>query len=143
MNLFQFSCFLGCLFLPGIAFSQATVHVELADIKAAGKGQLIALMYRTSEGFPRDHDKAAYRISTTDYHNRASMTFTGIVPGEYAIMVYQDLNNNGAMDTNFIGMPKEPLGLTNLASMSRPVFSRSLVKVAPPSLTITIKLLNQ
>ena len=33
--------------------------------------------------------------------------------GEYAIAVYQDINNNGELDTNFIGLPKEPYGFSN------------------------------
>ncbi len=30
--------------------------------------------------------------------------------GEYAVLVYQDLDGNGKLDTNLIGIPKEPWG---------------------------------
>jgi uncharacterized protein (DUF2141 family) len=33
--------------------------------------------------------------------------------GEYALSVFYDRNGNGEMDTNFIGMPKEPIALSN------------------------------
>ena len=33
--------------------------------------------------------------------------------GEYALSVFYDRNGNGKMDTNFIGMPKEPIALSN------------------------------
>jgi uncharacterized protein (DUF2141 family) len=36
-------------------------------------------------------------------------------PGDYAITMYYDRNNNGEMDTNFIGIPKEPVALSNNA----------------------------
>ena len=33
--------------------------------------------------------------------------------GEYAIAVYQDINNNGELDTNLVGFPNEPYGFSN------------------------------
>ena len=42
--------------------------------------------------------------------------------GEYALSVFYDRNGNGEMDTNFIGMPKEPTALSNNA----------LAKFGPP-----------
>ncbi|MEH6580342.1 MAG: DUF2141 domain-containing protein [Halioglobus sp.] len=40
-------------------------------------------------------------------------------PGQYAISIYHDSNDNGELDTNFIGIPKEPVALSNNA---RPKF---------------------
>jgi uncharacterized protein (DUF2141 family) len=38
----------------------------------------------------------------------------GIVPhGEYAIAVFVDVNGNGKMDKNFLGIPKEQYGFSN------------------------------
>ena len=36
-------------------------------------------------------------------------------PGNYALSMYYDRNHNGEMDTNFIGIPKEPIALSNNA----------------------------
>jgi uncharacterized protein (DUF2141 family) len=36
-------------------------------------------------------------------------------PGEYALSVFYDEDGDGEMDTNFIGMPKEPIALSNNA----------------------------
>ena len=36
-----------------------------------------------------------------------------IPPGEYALLVYFDENNNDRLDRNFIGIPNEPLGFAN------------------------------
>ena len=36
-----------------------------------------------------------------------------IPPGEYALLVFFDENNNGRLDKNFIGIPNEPLGFGN------------------------------
>ncbi|GAB5450662.1 MAG: DUF2141 domain-containing protein [Halioglobus sp.] len=35
--------------------------------------------------------------------------------GEYALTVFYDANGNGDLDTNFIGLPKEPIALSNNA----------------------------
>jgi len=34
-------------------------------------------------------------------------------PGEYALSVFQDVNDDGKLERNFIGLPKEPAGLSN------------------------------
>lgn len=34
-------------------------------------------------------------------------------PGRYGLSVYHDKNSNGKLDSNFIGIPKEPVGLSN------------------------------
>ena len=38
---------------------------------------------------------------------------TNLPDGEYLVMLVHDINNNGKLDTSFIGMPKEPVGLSN------------------------------
>lgn len=35
-----------------------------------------------------------------------------ILQGEYAIAVYQDMNNNGVLDKGLFNIPKEPYGLS-------------------------------
>lgn len=33
--------------------------------------------------------------------------------GTYMFSIFQDVNNNGELDTNFFGIPKEPVGMSN------------------------------
>ncbi|MFT6287757.1 MAG: hypothetical protein ACJA09_002512 [Alcanivorax sp.] len=40
-------------------------------------------------------------------------------PGQYALSIFYDKNDNGKLDSNFIGIPKEPVALSNNA---RPKF---------------------
>ena len=49
----------------------------------------------------------------------ATQTLTVRPAGDYAISLYYDENNNGTLDSNFIGIPKEPVALSNNA---RPKF---------------------
>lgn len=45
-------------------------------------------------------------------------TFTGLEPGEYAIKAFHDLNGNGMLDTNLMGIPNEPFAFSNNAAGS-------------------------
>lgn len=138
-NLILLLCCLASLSLS----AQTSLTIELADIEQAGEGQLIALLYASEDGFPREHDKAVHRVATTEFTNWAILTFDDLPAGDYAVLIYQDLNANGEMDTNFIGFPKEPLGAFNMESMGRPSYRRSVVTVGSAAVTVTLKLLNQ
>ena len=40
--------------------------------------------------------------------------------GEYVISIYQDLNANGKLDTNLVGIPKEPVGISGYSGSGIP-----------------------
>ena len=42
-----------------------------------------------------------------------TLQFEGVPHGQYAFMIYQDVNDNDEIDSNFIGYPKEPFGFSN------------------------------
>lgn len=67
-----------------------------------------------------------------------------VEPGEYAISVHHDDNDNGKMDTNFIGIPKEPTGLSNGAvpKFGPPKYKEAAFRVGSEDLEMPIKLLN-
>ncbi|MEL7033554.1 MAG: DUF2141 domain-containing protein [Pseudomonadota bacterium] len=39
--------------------------------------------------------------------------FEGLAPGEYAVRLYHDVNDDGEMNTNPFGMPTEPYAFSN------------------------------
>ena len=50
--------------------------------------------------------------------------------GEYAFCIYQDINNDGRLNTNMIGIPKEPFGFSNYNGKSVPGnFNRHKVSI--------------
>jgi outer membrane protein len=60
--------------------------------------------------------------------------------GEIAVLVYVDENENGLIDKNFIGIPKEPLGISNnYRPKGPPAFSRAKF-TASESSTIEIEI---
>jgi uncharacterized protein (DUF2141 family) len=42
------------------------------------------------------------------------MAADAVTPGDYAISVFHDENSNGKLDRNFMGMPKEGVGIKRL-----------------------------
>lgn len=58
--------------------------------------------------------------------------FENIPVGKYAFGGHQDLNNNGQRDENFLGIPKEPVALSNGALEKMiPTFADAQVAVTP------------
>ena len=70
-----------------------------------------------------------------------SVTFEGLVPGRYAVRLFQDLNDNAKMD--FSGqMPTEPFGFSNVTMlMGPPTFDQCTFELAENK-TIQIGLMS-
>jgi uncharacterized protein (DUF2141 family) len=77
-------------------------------------GMLIACIHRDKAGFPTCQ-KAPSAIKQSSKISGAAMTvrFNGIAPGTYAVSLQHDEDGNGKLKTNFIGMPKEGVGISN------------------------------
>lgn len=72
---------------------------------------------------------------------KATLTFTNVVPGEYAIVLFQDKNSNKQMDFEANGMPLEPYGVSNnVMSYGPPMWSDAKFEVDDQPITMEIKL---
>lgn len=74
---------------------------------------------------------------------KVTLTFD-LPPGEYAVSTYQDLNNNGKLDRQFYGAPKEPYGFSNNIgpSFGPPKYGACMFNVEEVKKTITINLIK-
>lgn len=65
--------------------------------------------------------------------NKDEVTVTVNLPraGKYAVAVFQDKNGNNKLDSNFLGIPNEPFGFSNLKSfpMGSPKFKTAAFDV--------------
>ena len=77
------------------------------------KGQVFCALYSSSEGFPKDGEKAAAQINSGISDRHAVCEFSDVAPGTYAVSVFHDENSNGKLDTNFVGIPREGVGASN------------------------------
>ena len=69
-------------------------------------------------------------------------TIKHVKPGTYAIAVIQDLNGNGKLDRNFLGMPKEPLAFSVIREIpnGKPDFSACSFQVKGANVAMKIPL---
>ena len=65
-------------------------------------------------------------------------------PGIYAIALYHDRNSNLQLDKNFLGIPSEPIGISNNPKFgfSAPTFKESAFKVTDQGADLVIVLRN-
>jgi uncharacterized protein (DUF2141 family) len=77
------------------------------------KGSLFVAIYDTKNSFLKKRFKGDI---TKIVDNKATIVLKDIPPGEYAVSAFHDVNNNKKMDTNFFGIPKEPIGISNNAT---------------------------
>ena len=92
--------------------STATLDIEVQGIE---KGGILNLeISSTKEAFESDEDDAgvAARIQQKVSGGSYQRSFE-IPPGTYAVKVHIDENENGKLDTNFLGIPKEQYEISN------------------------------
>jgi len=87
----------------------AELSVRLENPPTRGMVQLVLFDSANTFGDFRDPVKAVKL--TLD--GRERYRIGNIPPGEYALLVFFDENNNDRLDRNFIGIPNEPLGFSN------------------------------
>jgi len=95
----------------GYAEEGRTITVNVSTFRNA-KGALGCRLYAGPDGFPK---KLTHKLQQFVPIRGPSATcrFTGIAPGTYAVAVVHDENNNGQVDTNFLGVPTEGYGVSN------------------------------
>ena len=98
---------MGALIL-GASFTSAQeikINVEVANVQK-GQGTVVLNVYNKKENFL----KTAYYTKVLKA-NEGTIKFQVDLPrGIYAITVFQDLDNNGSLTSNWLGIPKEPVG---------------------------------
>lgn len=110
------------LMISKLSFGQ-NINIRISDLKS-DKGICNVCLFSNSDGFP-DNSKNAISCAKVKITDKVAVTsFRDVAPGTYAISVFHDENNNGELDTNFMGIPKEGYGVSNniLPKMSKPKF---------------------
>jgi len=96
------------------AQSRNNMIIEISGIEEV-KGKMYFYLYSQSNGFPSKSEKADNKIAVNVKSNRVKVMFANVKQGTYAVSVFQDVNSNGKIDVNFLGIPKEPIAVSNNA----------------------------
>ena len=115
--------------LPLQASEPATtsLRVELTGL-ASAQGNLYIAVYDSDDTWLGDETVLEQKVVIADARDGELVSAElQLPPGEYALSIFHDSNNNGELDTNFMGIPKEPVALSNNA---RPKFGAPKYKDA-------------
>jgi uncharacterized protein (DUF2141 family) len=74
------------------------------------KGPVVAKLFRRGDGAPRGPEFR--KLVGSIRSRRATLSFTDLPWGTYAVFVFHDENGNGTVDHNFLRIPIEPLGFS-------------------------------
>jgi uncharacterized protein (DUF2141 family) len=90
----------------------AALTVKIENI-AEVKGKLFVSIYDKGDGFPGKSELALRRQIVPVTGKSQTYVFEALRPGTYAVAIAHDVNDNGKIDANFIGIPTEPVGTSN------------------------------
>lgn len=104
--------------------------VQITGFKS-NSGKCIVYLYKDKNGFPIDSKKALASVIVIINNGKATATFKSIAFGQYAVSVVHDENDNGKLDTNFLGIPKEGIGTSNnsMSTFGPPNYEDSSFKI--------------
>jgi len=78
-------------------------------------GRVYCALYGSAEGFPDEPKKSIQQVVARPKNKKALCVFRGLEPGQYAVAVWHDVDDDKELDSNFLGIPSEPVGASNNA----------------------------
>lgn len=118
--------------------STLTVHID--NIQSV-EGNIQLALFDSEENFP---DGKPYKAIRQKVEKQGSMevVFQDVPPGTYTLAIYQDENANGELDTNFMGIPKEPYGFSNnhRPGMSGPDFEAAKFQISESQQVLNVRI---
>lgn len=130
----------GLIALAPLAASAATLTVKVENIDKAG-GDLHVALYDNAS-WPNDDAKPVVDSIVPAVAPETVVTLSNIVPGVYGVKTYQDANNNGKFDENWLGLPLERFGFSRDARpvLAEPGFDETKFTVSDGANEIVIHL---
>ena len=99
-------------------------------------------VWESGTGFPEEIEHAIQEVYVPITDGTAQVTIDRLTPGQYAVTVYHDANDNGRFDKNWIGLPQEAWGVSNNVRprLRAPRFEEAAFELGPGRHLIAIEL---
>ena len=104
----------GLLGALAIGASAGTLEVRVTDLRSTAGNVMVAVV--DSEAGWKDRAPAVAQLILPVREGEIAFTLDALKQGQYAIRVFHDQNGNGELDSNLLGMPREPWGFSNDAT---------------------------
>lgn len=104
-------------------------------------GQVGICLFKNADGFP--YSERAFECQYAKAKTNCTVyTFTDLEMGTYAVSLFHDANDNMKLDKNWLGIPKEGIGISNnaKATFGPPKFNDAKFVLDKSQQTITISL---
>jgi len=104
------------------------------------KGNVIGCLFGEKKDFLKQSNWCS-EVSVGAMSN-LYLKFENIPNGIYAVSIFHDINNNGKLDTNFVGIPSEKYAFSNnvKGKFGPPKFNQACIKVKSKDEVIIIDL---
>lgn len=119
----------------------STLTAEITGLRNRN-GQLCFSVFSKSQGFPTKGNQAVQNKCVKITSAPLKVAFKSLSPGNYAIAVLHDENNDRQANRNFLGVPTEGFGFSRNPAIvaGPPKFVDSAVAVAGQNTTTQIQL---
>lgn len=120
---------IACLLAPFAVQAQAKLEITVKNIKEA-KGSIRVGLFTSEKDFLKNATHG--KVIKAD-GKEVTVVFEGLRPGTYAVSVIHDANENGELDSNFVGMPTEGFAFGNnaMGTFGPPSFEKATVTLGP------------
>lgn len=89
--------------------AQGKLEVTIKNVKES-KGTIRVALFNSENDFLKQPiESKVVKASATE----TNVVFDNLKPGEYAVSVIHDVNENKELDKGFMGIPQEPYGFSN------------------------------
>ncbi len=107
------------------------------------KGGVGGLLFKNTDGWPENRDKAFVRGTFPISGTRSTLTFDHIPAGQYGLVILHDENMNHKLDRNFLTIPKEGFAFGNNphVGLTAPKMKDAMVNVSCPVTQVELHLL--
>jgi len=133
LSLVMFSCLAS-------AQAPATLRLSIHGIRQAGAPIHVGV-FNTASSFPKRELALAGKVYPVDQAGTLELEIK-LPYGKYALAIFQDLNGNGKMDTNILGVPTEPYGFSGSARTKwrSPAFEEAAFELRDPVQGLSLSL---
>ncbi|MEY3193938.1 MAG: hypothetical protein RIQ78_34 [Bacteroidota bacterium] len=123
---------------PGVGVD---LHLTISNIQQP-TGHVFIAVYDNEAAFLQIGKMRDHKIIPVHQKDPLHITFPQLPPGSYAISCFHDLNGNGKLDTNLVGIPTEPYGFSNNArpKFRAPTWMEAIIYCSTASTQQTIQL---
>lgn len=106
----------------------------------SGSAPVVIRVYTQDNFLDKEGNKNKYSVNPQG--GTATQQVEGVPYGQIAVVVYQDENNNGDLDRNGVGLPKEPYAFSKdfKPTVKAPDFSDCSVTYSEESNTVTVNM---